>query len=98
MVSGSLNVKDRVYLLPGGKKELTVRRLERHGKEVPGVMAGDRASINLVGLDRADFKKGMVVSDRILKETKMVDAKLELFESSPVFGIWSQVIFFYRDL
>jgi selenocysteine-specific elongation factor len=94
VVSGSLKVKDRVYLLPGGKKELTVRRLERHGKEVPGVMAGDRSSINLVGLDRADFKKGMIVADRILKEAKMVDAKLELFENSPVFGIWSQVIFF----
>lgn len=94
VVSGSLNVKDRVYLLPGGKKELNVRRLERHGEEVPRVIAGDRASINLVGLDRADFKKGMIVSDRILKETKMLDAKLELFETSPVFGIWSQVIFF----
>jgi selenocysteine-specific elongation factor len=94
VVSGSLKVKDRVYLLPGGKKELTVRRLERHGKEVPGVMAGDRASINLVGLDRADFKKGMIVSDRILKETTMLDANLELFENSPAFGIWSQVVFF----
>ncbi len=94
VVSGSLNVKDRVYLLPAGKKELIVRRLERHGKEVPGVIAGDRASINLVGLDRSDFKKGMIVSDRILKETKMVDARLELFANSPVFGIWSQVIFF----
>lgn len=94
VVSGSLNIKDRVYLLPGGKKELTVRRLERHGKEVPGVMAGDRASINLVGLDRADFKKGMIVSDRILKETTMLDANLELFETSPAFGIWSQVVFF----
>jgi selenocysteine-specific elongation factor len=94
VVSGCLNVKDRVYLLPGGKKELTVRRMERHGKEVPGVIAGDRASINLVGLDRADFKKGMIVSDGILKATTMLDAKLELFETSPVFGIWSQVIFF----
>ncbi|UCH93702.1 MAG: selenocysteine-specific translation elongation factor [Candidatus Aminicenantes bacterium] len=94
VVSGCLNVKDRVYLLPGGKKELMVRRLERHGKEVPRVMAGDRASINLVGLDRADFKKGMIISDRILKDTKMLDAKLELFESSPAFGIWSQVTFF----
>jgi selenocysteine-specific elongation factor len=94
VVSGGLNVKDKVYLLPGGKKELIVRRLERHGKEVSRVMAGDRASINLVGLDRADFKKGMIVSDRILKETTMLDAKLELFENSPAFGIWSQVIFF----
>lgn len=93
VLSGLLNVKESVYLLPGGKKELTVRRLERHGKEVPEVKAGDRASLNLVGLDKTDFKKGKIISDKMLKETVMLDARLELFETSPRFGIWSQVIF-----
>lgn len=91
--SGRLKVKDTAYLLPGGKKELTVRRLERHGKEVPEVQAGDRASLNLVGLDRADFTKGKIIADRILKDTAMLDARLELFTDSTPFGIWSQVIF-----
>jgi len=93
VLSGLLKVKDSVYLLPGGKKELTVRRLERHGKEVPEVKAGDRASLNLVGLDKADFKKGKIISDKMLKETVMLDARLELFETSFRFDIWSQVIF-----
>ncbi len=91
--SGRLKVKDTAYLLPGGKKELTVRRLERHGKEVPEVLAGDRASFNLVGLDRADFKKGKIIADRILKDTTMLDARLDLFEGSARFGIWSRIIF-----
>jgi selenocysteine-specific elongation factor len=93
VAGGILEVKDTAYLLPGGKKELTVRRLERHGIEVPEVKAGDRASLNLVGLDKADFKRGMIISDRILKDTTMLDVRLELFENSVRFGIWSQVIF-----
>lgn len=93
ILGGCLKVKDSVYLLPGGKKELTVRRLERHGKEVPEVKAGDRASLNIVGLDKADIKKGNVISNVILKETLMLDARLQLFDTSPQFGIWSQVVF-----
>jgi selenocysteine-specific elongation factor len=93
VLSGRLKVKDSVYLLPGGKKELMVRRLERHGKEVPEVKAGDRASLNLVGLDKAGVKKGDVISTIILNETVMLDARLELFETAPQLGIWSQVIF-----
>ena len=93
VTSGSVGVKDTVYLLPGGKKELSIRRLERHGKEVSEVIAGDRASINLAGLEKSDFKKGMIISDRILKETKMLDANLELFKENPGLKLWSQVIF-----
>ncbi|MCP5045669.1 MAG: selenocysteine-specific translation elongation factor [bacterium] len=98
VMSGSLNVKDNVYLLPGKVKELQVRRLERHGKEVPYVKAGDRASINLTGVDKASVEKGMIITDIMLKETLMVDAQLELFEfmkkGKPVeLGIWSQVMF-----
>jgi len=87
--------KDKAFLLPGKGKELQVRRLERHGSEVSSVKAGDRASINLVGLEKAEIRKGMVVSDRVLKETVILDAKLEFFENetNPSLGIWSRVIF-----
>jgi selenocysteine-specific elongation factor len=94
VMSGSLQVKDKAYLLPGKSKELQVRRLERHGKEVSQIKAGDRASLNLVGLEKPGVKKGMVISDRILKETVMPDAQLELFEENVELGTWSQVIFF----
>jgi len=92
VVSGSLRVGDKAYLLPV-TKELRVRRLERHGKEVEQVIAGDRASLNLVGLNREDFKRGMTISDRVLRDTKMVDAKLRLFPHSRSFELWNQVIF-----
>lgn len=93
VMSGSLKTKDKAYLLPGGKGDLTVRRMERHGEEVQEVRAGDRASINLVGLDKSDFSRGSIISDRPLKSTAILDARLDLFERSVTMGIWSQVIF-----
>ncbi len=93
VINGVLHVGDEVYLLPGEKK-LRVRRLERFGEEVKEIVAGDRASINLVGLAREDFKRGAIVSDRCLRATTLVDAKLNLFQNSRSFDkLWNQVIF-----
>ncbi len=93
VTSGELTKEDNVYLLPGKGKELRVRRLERHGREVERVVAGDRASVNLVGLDREDFKRGMVISDRILRSSRLVDCRLETFDQARSFALWSQVVF-----
>ncbi len=92
VISGMLGTGDQAYLLPGRKK-LRVRRLERHGREVERVVAGDRASINLVGLNREDFRRGMIVSDRELNATTMIDAQLTLFNHARKIALWSDVIF-----
>jgi len=68
VIGGVLHAGDTVYLLPGEKK-LRVRYIERYGKKVEEVVAGDRAAVNLVGLNREDFKRGMIISDRILHHT-----------------------------
>jgi selenocysteine-specific elongation factor len=93
VMSGALKVEDTAYLLPGGDEELRVRRLERHGKEVEQVVAGERASINLVGMDREDFQRGMIIGDRVLPGTRMVDAMLRVFQHTHDLKLWSQVIF-----
>lgn len=92
VLSGKLKVDDKVYLLPS-EKELRVRRLEKHGKEVSEVIAGNRAAINLIGLKKEDFSKGMVLSDRIITPTKMVDARITIISGGKKFDIWSQVLF-----
>jgi len=92
VAGGSIGVDDTAYLLPAGT-ELRVRRMERHGLETDRVVAGDRASLNLVGLDRDEFERGMVIADRILNDTTMVDARLRLFDHSRSFGLWTKVIF-----
>jgi selenocysteine-specific elongation factor len=80
------------YLLPPGK-ELRVRRLERYGNHVEAVSAGDRASCNLVGLNKEDFKRGMIIADRVLKNSMLLDALLTLFSHTVRIGIWTKVVF-----
>ena len=92
VIGGSLKAEDKVFLLPGNK-ELRVRRLERHGKEVNTVYAGDRAAINITGLKKEEFTRGMVLSEKIIQSTQMVDAQVELINRSRKIELWSHVIF-----
>ncbi|MGC9365416.1 MAG: selenocysteine-specific translation elongation factor [bacterium] len=93
VLSGKICTDQKVYLLPGKSKELRVRRIEKHGEKVDKVQGGDRAALNLVGLDRSDFSRGMVISGEIMNSTSMIDAKLRLFDEVGYFKIWTQVIF-----
>ncbi|MCD4797262.1 MAG: selenocysteine-specific translation elongation factor [Candidatus Cloacimonetes bacterium] len=92
ILSGSITKERMVFLLPG-KRELRIRKIEHHGKEVEKVSAGDRASFNLVGFKQKDFRRGMVLSDRPIKETNLVDAKITVFQKDVKLGLWNQVIF-----
>jgi selenocysteine-specific elongation factor len=71
-----------------------IRRIERHGKQVEAVRGGERASLNLVGVEAAGISRGMVVTDRPLRSTTLVDARLRLFEQSRGLGLWSHAIFY----
>jgi selenocysteine-specific elongation factor len=92
VISGKLHKGELIYLLPGAQ-ELRVRRLEHHGVETDEIIAGERASINPVGLDTDDFKRGMCVADRILPGTSLIDARLTLFPHNRHFDLWTQVVF-----
>ncbi len=93
VISGTARVGDALHLLPGDDDPFRVRRLERHGAEVAEVVAGDRASLNLVGFDRERFRRGMVLADRPLRATDLIDAELEIYEPEVTLGRWSQVSF-----
>lgn len=92
VLSGYLKLEDKVYLLPAGK-ELRVRRLEKHGKEVDEVIAGNRAAINLTGLKKEGFDKGMVLCDRVINPTHIADVKLEIIRTGKKMEMWSHVLF-----
>lgn len=93
VVSGKLDVESKAYLLPGKPKEVRIRRMERHGGEVSEIRAGDRASLNLVGIEKSEVERGMIVADRVMTETAIFDADLTLYDEKSELGIWSQVIF-----
>jgi selenocysteine-specific elongation factor len=92
VLSGKICKSDPVFLLPGSK-ELRIRRLEHHGRETDFVRAGDRASLNLVGFRQKDFRKGMVLADREVVPTRMIDAQIFLFQKEVSLKLWNQVVF-----
>ena len=92
VIGGMIKKGERIYLLPTNK-ELRIRRMERHGKEVEKISSGNRVSINLVGLNKEDFSRGMLLSDRTIKTSKLLDAKLYLFDNGEKIKTWSDVIF-----
>lgn len=92
IISGTISKNEPVFLLPN-EKDLRIRRLEHHGKEVNQVSAGDRASFNLVGFKQKEFKHGMVLSNKKIKPTKLIDVKLNIYQNDVTLGLWNQVIF-----
>jgi selenocysteine-specific elongation factor len=86
---GTLRTGGVAWLLPQGR-ELRVRRIERYGAEVSEATAGDRASLNLAGLSREEFRRGMLVADRPLTSTRILDVTLRLFEGVRPLEVWSQ--------
>lgn len=93
VMSGRISPGQEVFLLPSENQKLKVRSIERHGKQVDSVVAGDRAAINLTGLRREEFVRGMIISDKMLEQTTMVDARVKLFTNSPTLSLWSNIIF-----
>ena len=89
VTGGTLRAGSPAWLLPAGK-ELRVRRIERYGEEVGEAAAGDRASLNLVGLSKEEFTRGMLVADRPLTGSLLLDANLRLFTGVRPLGAWSQ--------
>jgi len=93
VLNGAVETGDELFLLPGLNDPLKIRSIERHGQTVQKVVAGERAALNLSGLKLIDFERGMLLSNRYLSETLLLDAHLKLFENDVRLGVWSQVIF-----
>lgn len=93
VLGGEISAGQDIYLLPGRFGRLKVKSLERHGKSVEKVSAGDRAAINLSGLKYDDFERGMLLAGEPLPEITLLDAQVELFPGNQRIGVWSQMIF-----
>lgn len=61
VTSGELSVGDEVEVLPAGRRA-RVRSLQHHGDDVPRVLPGMRAAINVQGLGTGDLQRGDVLS------------------------------------
>jgi selenocysteine-specific elongation factor len=83
VVAGHLAEGHGVEVLPTGRTA-RVRSLQMHGKSVAQVHSGDRAAVNLSGLDRDQVTRGHVLATPGLFETtSLLDVRLQLLASSP---------------
>jgi len=80
--SGRLNIGDTVELLPGEIKT-KVRGLQSHGHDVQLVKTGDRAAINLQGVEKKQIERGSQIAEpRYLKSINQVGVILQLLSSA----------------
>nr|MBC8479827.1 selenocysteine-specific translation elongation factor [FCB group bacterium] len=61
VASGSANTGDSVEILPTAKK-VKIRGLQTHSKPVEQVRLGDRAAINLQGVEKEEIARGFQIS------------------------------------
>lgn len=91
VLNGQITSDDDLFLLPGHDK-LRIKGMHRHGKATKQIVSGDRAAINVSGLNKEEFQRGMLVSNQALETTQMIDAQIQLFPNVNKLKVWSNVI------
>lgn len=83
LLSGEINEADEIELLPAGRR-VRVRGLQTHGKSVNQARAGQRAAINLGGVDHSEIERGDVLAPPdALRATQIFDAEAEVLRDAP---------------
>jgi selenocysteine-specific elongation factor len=83
VAAGRLALDERVEVYPR-ELQAKVRGIQTHGQPVPTAVAGQRAAVNLQGVERAAIERGDVLSlPGLLQPTYMLDATCELLPDAP---------------
>jgi selenocysteine-specific elongation factor len=82
VAAGEFREGSEIELLPVGLS-IRVRGLQSHGKQVASVHAGQRAAINIAGLNSSDVFRGMVLAENgVLSPAQMIDTEVEVLASA----------------
>jgi selenocysteine-specific elongation factor len=82
LVAGQIRKEDELELLPPGRKT-RVRGVEVHGAMTEQAVAGQRTAVNIVGVEKSDVARGMVLaSPGLLRPSSRLDVKLSLLPSA----------------
>jgi selenocysteine-specific elongation factor len=83
LFSGSLNLEDRIDILPSGRSA-RVRGLQVHSEAVSTAVAGQRTAVNLQGVDRVEIQRGdIITTPGRFPVTHMLDVTLKLLADAP---------------
>ncbi len=91
VLSGQLGKEDKLTLLPLRKK-LRIRSMQKFYQEVDELKAGDRASLNVVGLKKSEFKQGMLITNYEKDASNQLDCLFNNFSPNKI-KLWTTVIF-----
>ncbi len=84
VISGAVQVRDELVLLPAGKN-VRVRGVQIHGRDVEVARVGARAAINLSGVVVDEVARGdLLVQPGYFETTYMIDARLHLLPDAAV--------------
>jgi selenocysteine-specific elongation factor len=82
-VSGSIMNDESVEILPLGIIS-KVRGLHSHGETIQRIYAGQRAALNLQGIEKDDLSRGdTLVSPGRFSPTRSIDARIQLLRHAP---------------
>jgi len=83
MVSGKVSLGETVEILPSGF-EGKVRNLQVYNRPVEKAVAGERAAVNLQGIETSAIERGdVLVHPKILIPTRVLDVYLEYLPIAP---------------
>ncbi len=83
MISGTLSLGETIQVLPSGL-EGKVRNLQVYGRSVEKAVAGERAAVNLQGIETSAIERGdVLVRPNTLNPTRLIDAYLEYLPDAP---------------
>ncbi len=83
MVSGKLLLGETVEILPSGS-EGKVRNLQVYNRAVEETVAGERAAVNLQGIETSTIERGdVLVRPKTLTPTQLLDVYLEYLPIAP---------------
>ena len=82
LVAGRIGIDDQLIVQPGGRI-VKVRGVQVHGKSTMEALAGQRAAINLGGVEVGDVSRGeTLLTADTLSVTRRVDAEIDLLKSA----------------
>ena len=82
LASGKVEKDQEVEILPVGRK-VRVRGIQVHSEDVGLAHAGQRTALNLVGIEKAELARGMVLATSdTLRPTRRMDCSLTLLDSA----------------
>jgi selenocysteine-specific elongation factor len=83
MVSGKLSLGETVVILPPGV-EGKIRNLQVYNQPVEEAMAGERAAVNLQGIEASAIQRGdVLIHPKTLTSTQLLDVYLEYLPTAP---------------